>query len=215
MNRIQKIGVFDSGIGGKTILKVIKKHYPKYHYKYIADSKNCPYGEKQDPELFQIVSKNVEELIEWGAQIIVIACNTATTRCLGYLKEKYPMIRFVGTEPAVGEATKTGAKKILVLATPGTIKSERLQELIRENQKPNQEIKTLACPGLARAIEDHHGVKKVLGNLLCNVEKDFDIVVLGCTHYPYAVKHLKHYFENAIFIDSGEEVAKKLGNELK
>lgn len=213
----KKIGFFDSGIGGTTILKPAKKALStkQYQFKYIADSKNCPYGEKNDEELFRIVDNNVKSLIEWGTDTIVIACNTATTRCMNFLKEKYPNMNFIGTEPAVKDATKTGAKKILIMATPGTIKSVRLKELIEDNQKPGQEIVPLACPGLAKAIENKRGIKKVLGQILKNVDRDFDVVVLGCTHYPLAKKQLKKFFPISQFVDSSSNVVAELENVLK
>ena len=133
-----KIGAFDSGIGGTTIMNEVKKLLPYEDYYYIADSKNCPYGNKSDDELRKIVTKNVEELRKWGAQIIIIACNTATTRCINFLRQTYPNIKFIGTEPAIKLAASTDAKNILVMATPGTIASERTKSLLKENQKPDQ-----------------------------------------------------------------------------
>ena len=112
-----KIGLFDSGIGGTTILNANKAILPDEEYEYIADSKNCPYGEKSDQELQEIVTRNAEALKNWGAKIIVIACNTATTKCISYLRNKYPEIHFVGTEPAIKLATDTNAQNILVIAT--------------------------------------------------------------------------------------------------
>ena len=84
---MMKIGLFDSGIGGTTILESVKQILPQAEYHYIADSKNCPYGEKSDEELEAIVSKNVEALRDWGADLFVIACNTATTSCLSFLRD--------------------------------------------------------------------------------------------------------------------------------
>ena len=98
---MSKIGVFDSGIGGLTVLEELKKMLPKEDFIFYADSANNPYGEKTDEELNGIVSNIVDFLIDKGCKIIVIACNTATTRCIRYLREKYPDIVFIGTEPAV------------------------------------------------------------------------------------------------------------------
>ena len=96
-----KIGLFDSGRGGTTIFEAVKKRLPEEEYLYIADSKNCPYGEKTEEELYEIVRKNVKKLLEWGAEIIVVACNTATVRCIERLRKDYKGVVFVGTEPAV------------------------------------------------------------------------------------------------------------------
>ena len=116
-----KIGVFDSGRGGTTVLDAVKKRLPDVEYKYIADTKNCPYGEKPVDVLYEIVSKHVEDLRDWGASIIIVACNTATVKCIDKLRMDYPDLVFVGVEPAVKIALQSGAKRILVLATPNTI----------------------------------------------------------------------------------------------
>lgn len=208
-----KIGVFDSGIGGTTVLAAIKNILPDEKYKYIADSKNCPYGEKSDEELKQIVSKNTEELKDWGAEIIVIACNTATTKCINYLREKYPEIKFVGTEPAIKLAAETNAKNILVMATPGTIASERTKSLAEENRREGQNITLLACPGLADTIEQNLDINKKLTELfedLKNKNYQPDVIVLGCTHYSLVKPEIEAFFPSAKLVDGNEGVAKRV-----
>lgn len=208
-----KIGVFDSGKGGTSVLREIKKLLPDEEYYYLADSKNCPYGDKTDEELYTIVTNNVESLRDWGAKIIVIACNTATTKCIDKLREDFKDLIFVGTEPAVKLAVSTGAKNILVLATPGTIKSERLATLLKENQKPGQLITLLPCPGLADAIEHDKGVDVKLNELLKNIEQP-DVVVLGCTHYSLIKDKIQPFFPNAILIDGNVGVAKRVKAQI-
>lgn len=203
-----KIGVFDSGKGGTTVLAAIKKMLPENEYYYIADSENCPYGEKSDDELMKIVRNNVDELKKWGAEIVVIACNTATTKCIERLRELYPEIKFVGTEPAIKLATKSDAKKILVMATPGTVHSERMMSLLEENQKAEQEIELLACSGLADAIEEDNEVDEVLSKLLANTSKP-DLIVLGCTHYSLIKDKIQRFFPDAILIDGNNGVARR------
>lgn len=212
-----KIGVFDSGIGGTTVLDEIKKLLPHDEYYYIADSKNCPYGEKSDEELKTIVTKNVNELKSWGAKIIVVACNTATTRCIGFLRQKYPDLKFVGTEPAIKLAASTNAKNILVLATPGTIASERTKALLEDNQKPNQKITLLPCPGLADTIEKYYqksgGKIKInakLTELLSPITESPDIIVLGCTHYPLIKDSIQKFFPSAKLVDGNLGVAQRV-----
>ena len=204
-----KIGFFDSGKGGTSILDVVKKLLPNEEYMYIGDSENCPYGEKSDEELIKIVQANVDRLKDWGATIIVIACNTATTRCIDKLRKIYPDLKFVGTEPAVKLAIMSGAKKVLVMATPGTIKSERLLALVRDNEKQDQEVDLMACPGLADAIEKDEDIDGVLDELLKDV-KEYDAVVLGCTHYSLIKNKIQRYFPNAKLIDGNEGVAKRV-----
>ena len=216
-----KIGVFDSGIGGTSVLEAIKALLPDEEYYYFADSKNCPYGEKEDDELYKIVKNNVELLKSWGAEIIVIACNTATTRCIKKLREDYPEYPFVGTEPAVKLAANSKARNILVLATPGTIHSERLETLVHDNQKANQKIKLLSCPGLADTIElnlknNPAKIKAKLSELLENTDKDsYDCIVLGCTHYSLIKPEIKEFFPSANLIDGNLGIAERVKSLIK
>lgn len=227
-----KIGIFDSGIGGTTVMNAIKKLLPDEEYFYIADSKNCPYGEKTAEELQKIVTKNTEELIKWGAKIIVVACNTATVKCISYLREKYPNITFVGTEPAIKLAASTGAKNILVLATPGTVESERTHMLLEENQKPGQKINLLACPGLADTIEntlkfgqnyqlitptsdEKSVITHKLSGLFGDITETPDVIVLGCTHYSLIQPEIQNFFPNTTLIDGNEGIAHQVENVLK
>ncbi len=204
-----KIGVFDSGIGGTTVLAAIQKILPDEEYKYIADSSNCPYGEKDDDELLKIVCHNVDLLLQWGARVIVVACNTATTRCLAQVRKIYPNVPFVGTEPAVKLACDKGGRNILVLATPATISSERLQELVDQNATNAQHFTMLPCEGLADAIEFNRNLDEKLHELFDNVPKDFDIIVLGCTHYPLIRDKIQMFFPNAELIDGNSGIAKQ------
>lgn len=211
-----KIGLFDSGIGGTTILDAIKKILPNAEYKYIADTKNCPYGEKSAEELQEITSARTKELADWGAEIIVIACNTATTGHITYLREKYPNIKFVGTEPAVKVATDSGMKNILVMATPNTIASDRTKILVEKNQKPDQNIELLSCPGLASTIEkyyntdNHQPITDLLKTLFKNVVTAPDVIVLGCTHYSLIKDLIGQFFPSAKLIDGSTGVARRV-----
>ena len=214
-----KIGAFDSGIGGTTILAAVQKLLPYEEYKYIADSKNCPYGEKSDDELKSIVTKNVEELKNWGAEIIIIACNTATTKCINYLREEYPEIKFVGTEPAIKLAAKSNAKNILVMATPGTIASERTKSLLKVNQREGQNITLLSCPGLADTIELNYPIQNyqpIIEKLqeLLKDQADPDVVVLGCTHYSLIKPEIEKIFPRAKLIDGADGVANRVKSLL-
>lgn len=219
-NSAMKIGFFDSGIGGTTILDAVKKLIPDAEYKYIADTKNCPYGEKSAEELKEITAACTEELASWGAKIIVIACNTATTRCIAYLREKYPEIEFVGTEPAIKVATDSGAKNILVMATPSTVTSDRTRILIENNQKPGQDIELLSCPGLANTVEkyyeteNHQPIIDLLENLFRNVTNTPDVIVLGCTHYSLIKSHIQAFYPSAKLVDGCDGVARRVKSLL-
>ncbi len=208
-----KIGVFDSGKGGLTTLKEIKKILPNEDYIYYADSKNNPYGNKTDEALYNIVKEVVDKLISKEVKLIVIACNTATTKCIEKLRQDYPNMLFVGTEPAIKVACDNNYKNTLVLATPGTIGSERTHELVKKNKKDEQNIILLPCEGLAEAIENSDEVKinKLLDKYLKEYEnKNIDSVVLGCTHYPIISDKLKVYFRNSDLIDGNIGVANRV-----
>ena len=209
-----KIGVFDSGKGGTTVLEAIRRKLPDEEYYYIADSKNCPYGEKSDEELFKIVDSVVTKLIESDVQIVVVACNTATTRAIDHLRARFPNIVFVGVEPAVKLAAKIGGKKILVLATPGTAKSERLLKIV-DHSLTNQAVTILPCAGLADAIEHDMGVDAVLEDLLRGIDRDYDVIVLGCTHYSLIKDEIQKFFPFAKLVDGNEGVANRVVNLVK
>lgn len=215
----KKIGILDSGIGGITVLNEIVKLLPKEDYVYYADSKNNPYGEKSPEEIYKIVENIVEFLLkEKDCKMIVIACNTATTRCMKKLKEKYKDIPFVGTVPAIKVACDNNYKHTLVLATPSTIDSERTKELIDDNKKEGQEIILISCDGLANAIETEN--KEKINNILENVkEKTKDIpidsIVLGCTHYPLIKDEINTLFKNVPLLDGSIGVAKEVKRQLE
>ncbi len=207
------IGVFDSGIGGITILQAVRDLLPNENYVYYGDSRNCPFGTKKLLELKQIVCAATEFLLKKRAKIIIVACNTATTRTIDYLRETFPDVQFIGTEPAVKLACDSGASNILLLSTEGTAHSPRTQELIEKNIRPGQTIENVPCLGLAEAIETRDE-KKILENLAKNFKKienreEVDIVILGCTHYPLAKAEIQKFFPKAKLVDGGVGVAKQ------
>ena len=213
-----KIGVFDSGKGGLTTLNEIKKILPNEDFIYYADSMNNPYGNKTDEALYNIVTNVVNKLISKKVKLIVIACNTATTRCIEKLRKDYPNMLFVGTEPAIKVACDNKYKNTLVLATPGTINSERTQELVLKNKKDDQNIYLLPCEELANAIELSNNEK--IDNLLHKyldeyTNKEIDSIVLGCTHYPIISDKIQVFFPNAKIIDGNIGVAKRVKQVLE
>lgn len=212
------IGVFDSGIGGLTVLEKIVELLPQYDYIYYGDSKNNPYGEKGESELIAITSSIVMNMKDRGCKVIVIACNTATTRCMKKLRELFPELIFVGTVPAIKVACDNNFKNTLVMATPATIESERTKELVRDNIKEEQNIYLVPCFGLANAIErkDYHDIKKILKDIFKDYkDKEIDSVVLGCTHYPYIKKEISEELPNAKLLDGSYGVAKEVKRQLE
>lgn len=148
-----KIGVFDSGVGGLTTLAEIEKLLPHEQYFYIGDHENNPYGEKTPAELTEITTEVVRKLRRFGVNMIVIACNTATTKCISDLRRRFPEITFVGTEPAIKPACDWGYHKVLLMATPNTASSQQVQKLLHNNVS-QQSFTVLPCYGLAGTIEE-------------------------------------------------------------
>lgn len=215
---MKRIGVFDSGIGGLTVLEELKKLLPNEDYLFYADSKNCPYGEKSDTELYDITSNIVDYLINKDCKIIVIACNTATTRCIKYLRDKYKDMTFIGTEPAIKVACDRDYKNILVMATPATIASERTSILVNDNKKDYENVYLVPCEGLADAIETDNFKKQeeIVSSIYEEYkEKEIDAIVLGCTHYPHIKNLISKYFANAELLDGGAGVARETKRQLE
>lgn len=204
---------FDSGIGGSTILKEVIKLLPNENYVYYADSKNNPYGNKTKEELFGIVSNAVENLLKYDPKLIVCACNTATEVVLNDIREKYPNVTFVGTEPAVKVVhDKYQDKKTIVITTKGTGESERFKALFNNYKTPDCTL--IEAPLLAGLIENNKDQYPYLKELLKDYE-DIDIVVLGCTHFPLAKDAIKKVLGNVTFVDGSIGIANRIKNLLK
>lgn len=204
---------FDSGIGGSTILREVVKLLPKENYVYYADSKNNPYGNKNKEELFGIVSNAVDNLLKYDPKLIVCACNTATEVVLNDIREKYPNVTFVGTEPAVKVVhDKYQDKKTLVITTKGTGESERFKVLFNNYKTPDCTL--IEAPLLAGLIENNKDPYSYLKELLKDYE-DIDIVVLGCTHFPLAKDAIKKVLGNVTFVDGSIGIANRIKNLLK
>lgn len=212
------VGVFDSGIGGLSVLSELEKLLPNEDFYYYGDSLNNPYGEKSDEELFEITSGVVDYLVNKGCRLIVIACNTATTRCMKDLREKYKDVIFVGTVPAIKVACDRDFKNTLVMATPATIESERTMELIRDNIRKDQNIYLVACPGLANAIEnnDQEKIEEILKDTFREYkDKEIDSIVLGCTHYPFIKEDILKEMPGVILLDGSRGVAMEVKRQLE
>lgn len=209
------IGILDSGIGGISVLNEIRKLLPNENYIYYGDSLNNPYGDKTKDELFLIVSKIVDMLIKEKCKIIVIACNTATMLLINDLRRIYSNIIFVGTEPAIKVAyDHYKDKNVLVMATPGTIKSERLLTLSNMYYQKNRYF--LECDHLAHLIETRDSsLDNYINELLYPFKsKHIDVVVLGCTHYPFIKDRLAKVFKDSIFIDGNQGISKMVKHIL-
>ena len=206
------IGFFDSGIGGITIWESVNRLLPNENTIYLADSNNSPYGTKSYDELINISKENVDFLINKKCKLIVVACNTATTNSINFLRESYDL-PFIGIEPAIKPAalnTKTG--KIGVLATKGTLGSS-LFEKTSNIHGQNVEIIEQHGLGLVELIEKGIYSGSKIDSLLKEylnpmLENNIDKLVLGCTHYPLIKKSIKKIINESInIIECSEAVA--------
>lgn len=219
--KTQPIAVFDSGVGGISVLSELVKILPQENYIYFGDSKNAPYGMKERAQVQKLTMDAAEYLFGQGAKGLVVACNTATSAGVRALREKYPTIPIVGIEPAVKPAaTRYPGGRILVMATPMTIREEKFQNLMARYAKDAQ-ILPLPCPGLMDFVErgDLHGddFRKYLEELLYEYRMHpVDAAVLGCTHYPFAKEMIQEILGNDVVIfDGGEGTAREMKRRLK
>ena len=206
-----KVGIFDSGLGGLSVLHCAKKLFPDADYIYYADEQHVPYGEKSPAEIRGFVEEIFHFLIAKGVDAIVIACNTATTMVDKAYRKQFS-IPIVGMEPAVKKAVElygSEGKRILVAATPVTIHGNKLKTLVTKVDKEN-ESDLIALPGLVRFAEktifDGEAVEEYLKNeLLKYSPREYGTIVLGCTHFNYFKKVLQKLFQgNVHFVDGNE-----------
>ncbi len=198
------IGVFDSGVGGVTVLRELLKLLPKENYLYYSDTINNPYGDKSNNEIKEISDRVVNFLINQGCKIIVIACNTASAISKDYLRNKYN-VPIIAIEPAYKSVPNN--EKTLVMATNATINSDKFQNLF--NTYDNHNTILLSCSGLADLIEENNK-EKIITYLEDKIGKYKGVknVVLGCTHYPLIKEEITKVLGNVNFYDGSEGVAK-------
>lgn len=214
MTQNDAIGLFDSGIGGTSIWKEVNQLLPYENTIFLADSENAPYGIKTKEEIIHLSVKNTEFLLNNNCKLIIVACNTATTTAIDYLRKTYP-VPFIGIEPAIKPAAlKTTTNTIGILATRGTLSSELFNKT-SDIHAGNITVIEQNGDGIVELIEDG----KLNSNemflllkeyLLPMVQKNIDYLVLGCTHYPYLIPIIEKIIpKNIKIIDSGEAVAKQ------
>ena len=211
-----KIGIFDSGIGGISVLNELQKDFPNEKYIYYADYINNPYGSKTKDELIKIGINIVNILINEGCNIIIIACNTMTISSLEILKELFPNILFVGITPLIKEACNKKYKNILVMGTPFTLKSKYVLDSIKQYKKYNQNIYLLNSPRLAPLVEtfNYDNIKEYLINILTDY-KDIDCIVLGCTHYSLIKNIIQDIMIDSFILDNTKLISNKLKEFIK
>ena len=213
------VAVFDSGVGGISVLQHIHELLPNEHLLYVADSKYAPYGNKSPAEIQARCIKITDFLIANQAKAIVVACNTATAAAIDIMRERYAL-PIIGMEPAVKPAAAASRNGIVgVLATTGTLKSAQFAGLL-ESYGRNVKVITQACIGLVECVERGELqadatlqlVKKYCQPLL---DEGADTIVLGCTHYPFLRPLIEQVIGNHVsLIDTGAAVARHLQKRL-
>lgn len=220
LHKEQPIAVFDSGVGGVSVLRELIKIMPSEDYIYMGDSKNAPYGTRPKEEVRKLTIACAENLFSQGAKGLVVACNTATSAAVRVLRETYPQIPIVGIEPAVKPAVLCMEyPRVLVLATPMTIREEKFHHLM-ERYENEAEIIPLPCPGLMDFIErgdlDGEDLHSYLKDLLYSYsDNQVDAAVLGCTHYPFVKRQIQRVLGDRVKIfDGGEGTAREMRRRL-
>ncbi len=215
------IGIFDSGSGGMSVLKEILRVLPGERYVYYADNANCPYGEKSTEFITARSIAITGELLEAGAQVIVVACNTATAAAIKILRENWPEVPFIGMEPAVKPAAKASQTGVIgILATKSTLGAEKYQ-LTRDKFAGGLKVIEQAGKGFVELVENGQlegpqAEKTVLRSLSPLLEAGADTIVLGCTHYPFLLPVLQKLAGKDIkFIDPAPAVARRLVSVLE
>ena len=214
------IGIFDSGVGGLTVLAEIRKNLPNENIIYLGDTKNFPYGNRTKEEIIEFAIKNVQTLIDKQAKIIVIACGTATSQALEIVKEMFdiPIIGII--EPTVEYIKEQNYKEVGVIATEGTIRSGAWEQKLKE-KIPEIKVTNKACPMLATIAEEgkaqsEDGRKVIKEYMEPFKEKRINKIILGCTHYPIYEQIIRDELGYEVeLINTENTVSKYLKNYLK
>jgi glutamate racemase len=219
--RSSPIGIFDSGVGGLSVLRAIREQMPEESVIYFGDQGHIPYGPRPMEQIRNFSEAITKFLLHQNAKIIVVACNTASAAALKYLREAFPHVPFVGMEPAVkpaAEHTQTG--KVGVLATPATFQGALYASVVERFANGVQLLQD-TCPGLVQEIEQGNlsgaETRRILDSaLLPMLEKNIDTVVLGCTHYPFVIPLIQQIVGDKVrVIDPAPAVAKQVRRVLE
>lgn len=215
------VGFFDSGVGGRCVLDAFHRIRPDEVTVYVADSENCPYGNKSPEEIVRLSRRIAADLIERGCEVIVVACNTATAAAIDELRNEWPNVPFVGMEPAVKPAALGSKSGIVgVLATRGTFNGRLYRET---SSKVSNDVRIIECVadefvdlverGVVSGLEAETVVRRRIEPLIA---AGADRIVLGCTHFP----HLKRLIEDVVdgkaeIIDPSNAVARRIAEVLE
>jgi glutamate racemase len=217
-----KIGFFDSGLGGLTVLKAVVKELPSYDYEFYGDTAHLPYGDKTEEEIYELTKKGVEHLFERGCLLVVIACNTASAETLRRLQDTflpahYPDRKILGVIiPMVETVLAAHAERVLLLATVRTVESGKYQKELEKYEKHPQLI-AVATPELVPLIEKGEvgeAVAKGASYIQSHLPAGIDTVILGCTHYGLLKEGLASVYPSVRILSADELIPAKLAAYL-
>ena len=207
------IGVFDSGLGGISVLKELMALMPEEHYLYFGDSANAPYGTRTTEEVKVLTLNAAAKLYERGIKALVVACNTATAAAITQIREEYPNLIVVGIEPALKMATDRFPRgHVGIMATQVTLREEKLEHLVC--RFPDATVEKIPAPGLVELVEQGKTESKETEQLLREILNPYigqlDAIVLGCTHYPFVKDSIQKILgENVQVLDGGAGTARQ------
>lgn len=214
-----RIGVFDSGLGGLTIVRELMRRLHGAQVIYVADTANAPYGEKSPEQILALSIAVAEYLIRhYAIAALVVACNTATSAAIAQLRTRYPSLIIVGTEPGLKPAiSHSQSKKVGVLATPATLGGEKYKALVELlSRHYHVDVYEQPCPGLVQQIEEGdtgtpETIAMLEGWLAPMRDAGVDTIVLGCTHYPLVSETITQVMQRPVaLVESAEGVSKRL-----
>ncbi len=218
--QISPIGIFDSGVGGLSVLRAIRAQLPNENLLYFADQGHVPYGPRSLEEVRQFSEAITRYLLDHGAKLVVVACNTASAAALHYLRKTFPKTPFVGMEPAVKPAAEqTNSGVVGVLATPATFQGALYASVV-ERFASGVTVLQDTCSGLVEEIErgavDGEKARQILESALRPMlGRGLDTVVLGCTHYPFAIPLIEAICGDSVrVIDPAPAVARQVERRL-
>lgn len=223
------VGVFDSGVGGISVLRKLRQELPCENFIFYGDCRNAPYGEKSEARIRALSEACLRTLLDKGVKAVVIACNTATSAAADYLRKSYPDLIIIGMEPAVKPAVLYSGHPhphVLVLATASTLKGPRIRKL-RERFSASADLDFLPAPGIVRLVEADLAsapeMTDYLSGILApyrlqpdgSIENRLQSVVLGCTHFPFAAQKIREVLGyDVVFFDGADGTSRETRRRL-
>ena len=207
-----KIAVFDSGVGGISVLRELMALMPQEQFIYFGDSANAPYGSRTTEEVRVLSLNAAAKLYERGIKALVVACNTATAAAITQIREEYPNLVVIGIEPALKVATDRFPRgHVGIMATQVTLREEKLEHLV--GRFPDVRVERIPAPGLVELVEqgkaESEETEALLQKILAPYQGQLDAIVLGCTHYPFVKEVVRKVLgDEVIIVDGGAGTAR-------